>query len=107
MGVPLYTVNTNEYAKMLQQELFNGNMFVESIEIDGKNCLCMFSCVSNFEYIFWKQNSSGNIYLEVLNNKTKDIQFVRGSLTRIGRIFCESSNQKKSIVEYFNDLIMD
>jgi hypothetical protein len=109
MGVPLYieTQHSNEYSKFLQTEIFNGRMFVETIETDGQKCLCLFSSISNFEYLFWKQHPLGNINLQVLNDKSKETEFVTGCLTRIGEMFCESINQKKTLVSYFNETIIN
>lgn len=106
MGNPLNNVvNYIDYKKVLERGLSSNNLFVEKLMGKNKPIYCIFSTVNYYDYIFWKENPEGNItlFLEI-DKKSQVFKYITGSITRIGKIMCDSTIKDTSLIDYLNTI---
>jgi hypothetical protein len=107
MGNPIYSKNY-DFKNILERGLSNGNLFVEQITEGNKSIYCIFSTINNCDYIFWKQKKDGDITLCLeIDKRSHVLQYISGSITKIGKFMCNSAIRDISLLEYLNttDLI--
>lgn len=107
MGNPVYKdVNCMDYKSILERGLSNGDLFVEKIMEKGKSKYCVFS--TKYDYIFWQEDhDDGNLTLCLQINRTSPIlQYITGSITRIGEIMCDSTIKDKPLIDYLNTVLV-
>lgn len=101
MGKCTYTFI--DYESILENNITNGNMFVEKIKTkDNNNIYCVFSVLSEQNYIFWKQHPQGNVYINI---GSKEKVSTPGFITFIGKSLCEAYSANLTLSEYFNKII--
>lgn len=108
MGNPVYYDEENaKYKQILERGLLNGNFFVEKIilEKNKPSIYCVFSSVNYYDYIFWQEDLSGNITLPLkIDRRSSNLQYTTGSLTRIGKMMCDSAIKDITLIDYLNTL---
>lgn len=106
MGNPLNCiVNYIDYKKVLESELSRDNLFVEKLMEKNKPIYCIFSTVNYYDYIFWKEDPEGNITLLLeIDKKLHVFKYITGSITRIGKIMCDSIIKDTSLIDYLNTI---
>jgi hypothetical protein len=104
MGNPVYFKNEKEnYKTILESGLSDGSFFLERINQGDDYIYCIFSSQNHYDYIFWKQNVNGDIGLFLqIDKRSNVLHYIKGSLTKIGKMMCDCSINNIPLVEYLN-----
>ena len=86
-----------DYTDILQSELDKKNL----VPVKVTDSIRIYWTDVSIPFVFFKESESGNITLNVqFNTQSK---YISGSITRFGKIFCESILLDFSIYDYCND----
>lgn len=105
MGNPVYYNVADDYKQILERGLSNGSLFAEKMIVNKSPLYCIFSSVNYYDYVFWQEDSKGDITLCLqIDRRSHILQYTTGRLTRIGKIMCDSSLKNITLIDYLNTI---